>query len=240
MREQDTHHHVEKDARAGVEHHVQPLQEQDIRSQTELRFFIETPATCLRSRIPTPPRSRTSSPGHGIQHSSSTTSSSPEEYFRAAQFQALSRQRTDDLIKAAIALRKADETPLEIFDNLWTIRSGNGSHAATSDIYSRLNNLHQTSEHLKEQRALVDCASRFIGLFMRHEVDLLTSNKTIRYSNAYRQIEARTGFKNVKQIYHDARNYVEILELHGPGHLLRLGSEVREVYVVPYGPHLLY
>jgi hypothetical protein len=155
----------------------------------------------------------------------------PGDYFRLKKFKSLPRKRVDELIKVAKKLESANNIPITAFSNLWSSNNGPVPQAPSNDIFSRFNSLYNTKLRIQTGHAVLDCAGRFNSLFIRHAVDVLTSNKELAQTAAFERIAKETlwSFEKIKSEYEKARNFITILELDGPGYLLRLGSEVNSL-----------
>ncbi|KAF2804395.1 uncharacterized protein BDZ99DRAFT_525600 [Mytilinidion resinicola] len=201
--------------------------------QSDLKIHFEYPSTSLPtpptpfSPPHSPPHSQPASPQHGTEIPTPTSSLSPEEYFKSKKFEALSPKRVNSLIKAAKKLKDADKTSIADFDNLWS-SSEQVPQPPSDSVFSRVDSMFNTSLNIQEQHAVLDCASRFISLFIRHEVDVLTLNGSLKLHAAFDRIAKETQWtsKQFKRAYYEAKNFVSILELDGPGYLLRIGSDV--------------
>lgn len=189
--------------------------------KTELKVVFENPS------IPLPQNSPTSEPA---ESSDATSLSSPKEYFASGEFQDLNRYRRKGLIKLATAIADAQETSIADFKDLWLRNQERISPLSGTDIFSRVNHLYASTLRLEKDVVITDCARRFISLLVRHAVDVLTPNRDSAIDDAFEQIAERTDwpFETIKRTHYQAQNFVDILELDGPGDLLRLGRGVND------------
>jgi hypothetical protein len=122
----------------------------------------------------------------------------------------LSRKRLKQLIKAATRLKEAADIPIKDLNNLWSSNNEQAPQTPSNDVFSRADKLYNTTVDLKKKRAVLDCASRFISLFIRHEVDVLASTGELGLSDAFEQIANQTqwSLEELKQTHYQAKNFV--------------------------------
>lgn len=198
-------------------------------SQPQLNFILENPPANLASSLSSRRSPQVAlSP---ITEISVSTSSTPHQYFQSPKFSELSSRRVKDLVKAATALKDADKTAVKDFAALWSCNSRPVFQQSSCDVYSRVDYLYNTRCELEAARTVLDCTNRFISLFVRHEVDSLISEEGSTLADAIERLQKRTKYKSISREYYSAANFVDIVELHGPGHLLRLGTGVNSMYV---------